>query len=264
MKFKLIALDVDGTLLDDHHRLSEATITSVRRANEAGSTIVLCTGRGPSGALPVFAELGLSGQLITHNGSATISSEGPSVVHQFPMEMADIMPLIEYCRAKDVHFDVNSALQLYVEAMTPVVEEMYRNFFVDPVVLKDITEITETVVKFTAFGTKEEMDRVEADWNEMKIKGRMIRSGEYFIDVMHNDSSKGNALKALADGMNIPAENILAIGNYFNDIDMLEFAGFGIAMDNSPDAVKRAADAVTKSNNEDGVHSALLQYCLKD
>ncbi len=63
--------------------------------------------------------------------------------------------------------------------------------------------------------------------------------------------------------MGIPRERVLAIGNYFNDIDMLEFAGMGIAMENSPELVKKSADAVTGSNNEDGVHQALTRYCLE-
>ena len=79
---------------------------------------------------------------------------------------------------------------------------------------------------------------------------------------MHSQASKGNALKQLAAKRGYRPDEVLAIGNYFNDITMLTYAGMGIAMDNSPVEVKAAANAVTASNNEDGVHEALVKYCL--
>jgi len=91
----------------------------------------------------------------------------------------------------------------------------------------------------------------------------MLRSGDFFIDLMHKDASKGAALQKLAEKRGIPAENVMAIGNYYNDITMLTYAGLGVAMDNSPLDVKAAADAVTASNNEEGVKRALEKYCLE-
>ncbi|MNN14057.1 Sugar phosphatase YidA [compost metagenome] len=106
------------------------------------------------------------------------------------------------------------------------------------------------------------MNQVEADWNLWTHELNMLRSGDYFIDLMHPEASKGNALKQLAEQRGIPAEQIMAIGNFYNDITMLTFAGLGIAMDNSPIEVKAAAQDVTASNNEEGVRVALEKYCL--
>lgn len=101
-----------------------------------------------------------------------------------------------------------------------------------------------------------------AEWSEWPQKLNMLRSGDFFIDLMHKDASKGAALQKLAEKRGIPAENVMAIGNYYNDLTMLTFAGLGVAMDNSPQEVKDAADAVTASNNEEGVKLALEKYCL--
>ncbi|MNR51961.1 Sugar phosphatase YidA [compost metagenome] len=90
----------------------------------------------------------------------------------------------------------------------------------------------------------------------------MIRSGDLFIDVMSPEANKGNALKALAATLEVDPEVIMAIGNYYNDLEMMAFAGLGIAVENSPDGVKEAADAVTSSNNDEGVHEAIRKYCF--
>lgn len=79
---------------------------------------------------------------------------------------------------------------------------------------------------------------------------------------MHPEASKGNALKNLAVQLGIPQEEVLSIGNYYNDISMLTYAGLGVAMDNSPLEVKAAANAVTGTNNDSGVRDALVKYCL--
>ena len=88
----------------------------------------------------------------------------------------------------------------------------------------------------------------------------IVRSGEYFIDIMKEGTTKGKALAMLANHLNVKPKDVVAIGNYYNDLDMLQYAGLGIAMDNSPEDVKAAADVVTLSNNEDGVRLALEKW----
>ncbi len=114
----------------------------------------------------------------------------------------------------------------------------------------------------TAFDYADVLDKVHEEIGKWTPEFNILRSGEYFLDLMHPDASKGNALKQLAERRGVRPEEVLAIGNYYNDITMLTFAGMGIAMDNSPLEVKAAANEVTASNNEDGVHAALLKYCL--
>lgn len=130
MNYQLIALDVDGTLLNDQYRLTEPVKETIRKVHEAGCTIVLCTGRSPISSIPVMEELGLRGKLITHNGAATVSSEDRSVLYLFfPFDMEEILPMVEYCRKHEVHFDVNSAFTMYVESLQSGTKEMYDKFF---------------------------------------------------------------------------------------------------------------------------------------
>lgn len=267
MDFDIIALDVDGTLINDQFELTEGNKEAVRKAHKLGAKIVLCTGRGPASTLPLLKELELEGYSINHNGAATIHSRGseePVLVHEFAFSVNQIELLVRYCREHGVHFDVSTAFHMYVEKLTEEEKTVYEKFFLTPELYEDVLKLEIPLVKFTLAGEVAQVDRIEKEWTESRIYGdlTMMRSGEFFIDVMHTDASKGNALKALAERWDVPPERIMAIGNYFNDLEMLAYAGFGVAMDNSPDAVKKAARVVTGSNNEDGVREALMKYVL--
>ncbi|CAM3515596.1 Cof-type HAD-IIB family hydrolase [Marinicrinis lubricantis] len=261
MTYKLIALDVDGTLITDDHRLTEPTRLMLQKLHREGRTIVLCTGRGPMSALPILEQLGFGSVLITHNGALTLSSEGPTTIHQFSFRYEDIRPIIDYCRQKGIHFDINTAFEMYVEQMPENAEEMYGKYFAMPQMAEHLDDmINEEWVKFTAFGPPEEMDRMEADLRRLYpelARLRMIRSGVSFIDMMHKEATKGKALAQYCKSADVKPEEVVAFGNYYNDVEMLQFAGLSYAVDNAPEEVKLAADRVTLSNNDDGVFAAL-------
>ncbi|MDO7905988.1 Cof-type HAD-IIB family hydrolase [Paenibacillus sp. JX-17] len=266
MTYRLIALDVDGTLLNDEHQLSEQNRNTILEAAKQGAEIVLCTGRGPGNSIPFMEELGLKGYVISHNGAATVDVVTREIVHQFPLDPLALDPYTEYCREHGIHFDVNTAFGLYVDqpqGLKLEVRSMYEAFLMEPLQLPGWLDFEEPVVKFTAFGSMDELDRVYADWSLWTQSVNMLRSGDFFIDLMHKEASKGAALKQLAERRGFKQEEVLAIGNYYNDLSMITFAGKGIAMSNSPEEVKAAADEVTGSNNEDGVHQAILKHVLQ-
>jgi len=264
MKYKLIALDVDGTLLTDDHVLTPGTIEVIKQIAEQGTELVLCTGRAPMSCIPYMEQMGLDGYAITHNGAATVSIKDNKVVHHFELRSEGLEPYIKYCEQNLVHYDLNTTFELYVKGAAGLDQEaldMYRKFLIEP---KDLTArpTDDPFVKMTLSGLTPVMDKIMEDWSTWTHEFNVLRSGDYFIDLMHKESSKGSALKYLAEMRGIPAENVLAIGNYYNDLTMLEYAGLGIAMDNSPQEVKDVADVMTASNNEEGVKLALQKYCL--
>lgn len=262
MSYKLIALDVDGTLITDDHVLTEATREAVREAAAQGIIVVLCTGRGPVSAQPIYEQLGAGGIMITHNGATVIDIATRQVMNDFRIEFADLKSLVDYCRGKGIHYDLCTPFDIYVEHLTDEEKAMYERFSQVPTVISDFMLVDEPTVKFTLSGPEPQMDQVEADWASIGCPLRPIRSGLYFIDIINPEATKGHALKQVCRDLGIPREEVMAIGNYFNDIEMLEWAGLGIAMANSPEAVKQSADAETVSNNEDGVALALRRYLL--
>lgn len=263
MNYRLIALDVDGTLLNDDHELTPRVRQAVRAAAEQGSEIVLATGRGTVSALPVLAELGLKGTVITHNGASVVDSQTREVLYQTPIshELADRYAI--YLREREIHFDMNTALELYVEGMSKDTEEMYHKLLAHPVRREKELGFPEGMLKMSIYAPKQVLDDLERDWLEWQHELQAVRSGDYFMDVQHLHATKGKALEKLAALRGIPREQILALGNYYNDIGMLAYAGWGVAMDNSPLEVKAEADEVTVSNNEDGVAVVLGQHVLK-
>ncbi|MEF2965507.1 Cof-type HAD-IIB family hydrolase [Paenibacillus sp. M1] len=267
MKYKLIALDVDGTLLNDNHELTAGTAETIKEIAGQGTEFVLCTGRAPRSSLPFMREMGLDGYIITHNGAATVNVQTEEIVHEFAMDPRGLERFIDYCRENGVHYDINTTFSLYVPGASSLDEEaldMYKLYLIVPEDLPEWSEFNEPIVKMTVTAEKEELDRIQAEWSLWPQEDfNILRSGDFFIDIMHKDASKGAALKKLAEKRGIPAEEVMAIGNYYNDLTMLTFAGLGVAMDNSPLEVKAAANAVTASNNEEGVKLALQKYCLE-
>ncbi|WP_054940043.1 Cof-type HAD-IIB family hydrolase [Paenibacillus ihuae] len=265
MKYKLIALDVDGTLLNDDHHLSRQNKEAIAEVTQKGGQIVLCTGRSPQNSIPFMEELGLSGYVLGHNGGATVSVSDRKVLDQYGMDGRGLDPYIEYCRTYNIHFDVSTAFEMYVDNADNLTKEahfMYEHFRIVPASLPAWEEFREPIVKFTVFTQADILDEAMREWGTWTQQYNLQRSGEFFADFMHQDASKGNALKNLAARLGIQREEVLSIGNYYNDISMLTYAGLGIAMENSPLEVKAAADAVTGTNNEHGVRDALLKYCL--
>jgi Cof subfamily protein (haloacid dehalogenase superfamily) len=262
MKYKLIALDVDGTLLNDEYVLTEKTKYAVKRVHDAGAQIVLCTGRSPQNTIPLLTELGLEGIVITHNGAATVQSKDRSILHEVAFRPEEINPFIKYCREYKAHFALCSSLELYVEEFNEETKAMYDKFMIEPIMTKDASMLEIAMVKLSVYNEDSVMDRIEAEWRAMNSPLSIIRSGHRFIDIMHAEASKGHALRRLAEDAGIKQEEVMAIGNYYNDSEMITYAGLGIAMDNSPELVKLQANEITSSNNEDGVYQAIMKFCF--
>ncbi|MGG4033330.1 Cof-type HAD-IIB family hydrolase [Paenibacillus cisolokensis] len=260
LHYDIIALDVDGTLLTDDHKLTQGTCEAIREAARRGAEIVLCTGRGPGGAIPVLEEIGLEGTIITHNGGATVETAKRKVIHQYTLREEQLQVFVDYCRRHELHFDISTAFEVLVERLTPEIEEIYGQFHIRPTLRQPGAALPGEPVKMTVSGPKDMIDEVERDWNGWNHELQWIRSGEYFIDVQHRYATKGRALEQLARIRGVDRRRIMAIGNYYNDIGMLEMAGLGVAVANAPEAVKSSADVVTSSNAEEGVMRALLEY----
>lgn len=262
---KLLALDVDGTLLRDDHSLSEVNIASVRKVVDSGIEVVLCTGRGAPSALPVFQQMGLSGTIISHNGAATVHGDALEVQQQIEIDPSIYKELLVMLRNSQLFFDVSTATSLFVEKLIPDAKKMYDLYEVEPEFITDFSCLKESIVKVTVY----EPDPAKLDMFEQSLSIilpngiTMVRSGIYFIDFMVPSVNKGIALAHYAKSKGYTPEQVVAIGNYNNDIEMLQYAGIGIAVSNSTQDVLGVADFVVASNNEDGVSDAIKLYVLE-
>lgn len=260
--FDLIAIDVDGTLLNDDEQVSTRTREALHAAQQAGVEIVLCTGRGPTNTFPVLEQLQMTGTIITHNGAATVDARSREVIHHFALQNEHLQPYIDYCQREKCHFDLNTTFELMTESVSAEVAAMYDAYHVTPIIAPFTQPLPTGLLKMTLFGTEKEMDKVELDWQTWSHPLAYIRSGVQFIDVQHPQASKGHALQQLVQMRGYQQQRVMAIGNYYNDIGMLQYAAVGVAVDNSPVGVKEVAQVITRSNNDDGVAHAIEQYVL--
>lgn len=270
MTIKLITIDIDGTLIRDDLTLSRDTVNTIKKVMENNIAITLCTGR-PHVAAEHFADLlGIGGFQISQNGAYIKHSISKEIL------LHDTLP-------KDVAGDINKLCRqdfrlclslLYGDCCYYEKHDdfaMHVNLdvnFVTPIKVKDINETIaekeQEPTKILITGEEGILDDFMSLLEKLYAgQVNILKSGARYLDVINRKSSKGRALKILSEKLGINRDEIMAIGDNFNDLDMLEFAGIGVAMGNAPEKVKRKADFVAPSNNEDGVAYALKSLILK-
>lgn len=257
LKYKLVALDVDGTLLNGDGILTQKTIDTVQKVYKMGVHVVISTGRSLNQTRPILDELGIEGILISHNGATTIRTDNKEILHEFSYDIEEVADIVKYCRKHDIHFSICTAFEFYIERIDAYQTELYKKHHLVPTMHDDVLGLTEKVMKFTV----DDQQKIDG-WREIDLKNLRKISDGFFQDIIHPQAHKASALEKVLNKLNIDQSEIIAIGDFYNDIEMLEYAGLGIAMGNAPDDLKAIADVVTKSNNEDGVCYALENYLL--
>jgi len=259
-KVQLLALDVDGTLIDDRFQLlprTRALLTWL--VHEAGKKVCLCSGRNPAGVLPYMEMIRGEGPLVVHNGAFNYHHPGGDTYALYGYPVQDFLDVIETLKQRNLLFDVNTPYDLYVQEVRPELAPLYAAYFAKPKVIDDWRRLRDPIVKLSVLVPSEELDAIHAELAErFGDRFRVVKSGETYIDFVHPEANKGNGLRAALQDFGFSSAEVLAIGNYYNDLEMLSFAGVGVAMGNSPPEVKERADYVTRSNNEEGVYVALV------
>ena len=273
---RLIAIDIDGTLLDPRFQVSEANLTALNRAHESGIEIVLATGRRHEFALPVAQSLGFPVTMISSNGAVTRSSAGELFhLDRLPLETARqlVAHMAEFRRYLVLTFDrpLKGALALETteELATSIQRWIEKNMqyieFVTPIE----SALTEAPIQAMFCGTVRKMQAAEAHLLSNKylmsrvtaLKTQYDERDFCMIDILNAECSKGHALRRWTEHHGIERESVMAIGDNFNDIEMLEFAGLPVVMGNAADELKSNGWMVTRGNDESGVAYAVEQ-CL--
>jgi len=269
MAIKLIAIDMDGTLLNPQHEVTPGVKRAIQAARDKGVAIVLATGRPFIGIQRYLEELDLQheGQYcITNNGALVQQAATGDCVAESTLNYDDYLYVEKLARELGVHFQALTKSLLF----TPN---------------KDISEYTVHEASLTGMPLRyravEEMDKSATFPKVMMIdppekldeaitripqeahdRYTIMKSSPYFLEILSKDVNKGAGVKALAERLGLSRDEVMAIGDQENDLAMLEFAGTGVAMGNGIDAVKAAAQFVTKTNTEDGVAHAIEKFAL--
>ena len=243
---KILALDMDGTLLNSKKEIPQAHIEAIRQAIEKGVKLVLCTGRPLVGVKPYYDKLGLAQEneyVIVDNGCATHQTSDWSLVDWQELSGQDIRYLYSLSENSPVQltlFDEEHYFVVGEKASSYVVNDASLVFTIPTEIsLEEACSGQYRMFQAMFLGSQEQVDAFEADFGQ-----------EIF------------ALERLAKQLDVNPQEIMAIGDANNDIEMLEYAGLGVAMGNASDHVKSLADAVTDSCEENGVATAIEKFIL--
>ena len=268
---RLLAVDIDGTLLGADFRISDTDLAALRRAHKLGIEVVLVTGRRHTFALPVAAQIGFDLWLISSNGAVTRSSGG-ELFHRDLLPADTARRLCTYMHAfrgsTVVTFDKEEKGALAIERFDELTGsiarwiEKNRAFIATVVPLEDVFVTDPIQVMFC--GPVARMQ--EAEWhlaaggfeNEVTVLKTQYDARDLtIIDVLNYACSKGHALRRWAEHRAIPPAEIMAIGDNFNDVEMLKYAGIPVIMGNACPELKQNGWRETASNLESGVAAAL-------
>lgn len=275
-EIKLLAIDIDGTLLNPQREITPRVEAAIRKAREAGIVVTLATGRRYRNTRQLAAQLGLDIPLILCDGSLVVEHPSDTVLHVNPLQ-ADVAQQV-------VDLLLKHQLQPIVHHINGKVEEtwtgpeeydnhwvgIYLSSFSDTLVRRfpfpslcagrpDPLRVVVFASEEIVFGLTKEIATLPVSWDA-------IKRGNYDtaeLAIMRSDCSKASGLRALANLLGIPLEQTMAIGDNTNDLAMLKAVGWGVAMGHASEAVKAGANAVTASNTEDGAALAIERYALR-
>lgn len=262
--YKLIAIDVDDTLITDDKVVTEGTKRALEQAIAQGAHVTLATGRMYASARKIAMQTGLNVPLITYQGSLIKNIMDGEVLYECAVPDEAARKLFKYCEEKNLH------LQLYVDDVLYAKEEndkliAYAGLSNIPYIVEPDLEklLAMPSTKMLMIDTPERLDELAPEIRE--LLGDIVhitKSKPHFLEVTHRDGTKGNALRFLANHFDCTIEETIGIGDSWNDHDLIETAGLGVAMANSVPSLKKIADYITLSNNEEGVRHVIEKFVL--
>ncbi len=265
MDIKLVALDLDETLLNKSLIVSPRTREAIAQAIAKGVTVTVATGRMYSSALIYAKQLGLDVPLITYNGGLIRRVQSGETLYHMPVDEQVAQEVLALFRENSWYIQSYVDDILYVAEHNETSRYYERMTGIKAVALGDaFYTMAGAPTKMLALTGEDKMGEIES-----KIRSAfgdrlcIARSKATYLEMTHPDVNKGHALAFLAEKLHITREQVMAVGDSQNDLDMIQYAGWGVAMDNAAANVKAAAQAVTGHHDADGVAEAIEKFVLK-
>lgn len=272
-RFRALFLDLDGTLVDYQERVSPGTLRAIQAARARGCTVVCCTGRTSYTALPIAEQIAPPlGYAVVSNGGVVLHLETREVL------LREVMPIPLALEIARTIVDLGGEPYIYEDAISPHVDfsrVLYHpelpvgnwakppRYRPHPTLLDDLPF---TPVSVSTFGTPERMQPFITRLRERLPAGvSVIESGTMYnwgVEIYIEGVSKQQGAATLAAHLGIAREETIAVGDHRNDLDMIEWAGIGVAMGNALPEVKAAADWITGTVTEDGVAQVIERFVL--
>lgn len=280
MKYKLLCLDMDGTVLNDEKKVSEENLKAIKKAHALGIKIAICTGRLFANAR-VYADMfGIEAPIIASNGAyirdkgsddviykCVLGKEKASTLYSIVEKYGFVMFFNE-CDAVISSKKFDDDKNIYVKMNKELPEDRRVKLLYTEDMLETIRSEGDEILKCicideNAIKTKNYEKLQEAREKVLKVGGFEIASSfRNNFEVMCKGVSKGRAAKVLADFYGISKHEVMCIGDNENDLSMIEYAGMGVAMGNAEESVKKVANYITSTNNNSGVAKAINKFII--
>ena len=272
MGYKMICIDMDGTLLGKGRKISKENKEVIEKIHKKGIEIVVTTGRIYNNAAYYSHFLGVESPVIAANGAIVREKHTDKIIYENPIETKECIKLVEMLYKMKFYFHFYTLDGIYCsDKLTKSLTKIYMtkqigydNLKINYQVIKNIDEWKKffektngKITKCIAFSLNP--DKIKSLKKELNKLEDLVYfgAGSRSVEINNKGVSKGNAVKALADYYGFKREEIVCIGDNENDISMIEYAGFGVAMGNAIKEVKDLADYITATNKEDGVAKAI-------
>jgi Cof subfamily protein (haloacid dehalogenase superfamily) len=269
MKYKLLVLDVDGTLLNEEKKITPRTKLALLKMQHLGVQIVLASGRPTFGLMPLAIELGLDkngGYILSYNGGQIINIQTNELLFEKRID-PDMLPYLER-KARKNEFPIFTYHQDTILTTHPANERIRREAELNGMKVKAVAEFADAIdfspCKCMLVGEDAEaLTDLETHWKK-RLAGSLdvFQSEPYFLEIVPQHIDKANTLSWLMEKLNIDAHEIIVVGDGVCDVGMIQIAGLGVAMGNAQESVKACADYVTDSNEEDGVALVVETHIL--
>lgn len=268
MKYKMLVLDIDGTLTNSEKQITDNTLSYINKIQELGVYIVLATGRPTPGVQPIAHELLMDqfgGYILSFNGGKIINCKTNETIYEKVIEAKDVKRLYDLARANDVNiisYENNNVIMeiehdQYAEIESRIVHmpikkvdsfRDYINFPVNKCIMTGDGDYLAGVEKIVQGAIGSELS--------------VYRSEPYFLEIMPQHIDKAQSIGRLIEKLGISKDEVIACGDGFNDLSMIKYAGLGVAMENAQDIVKENADYITLSNDNEGIVHVINEFML--
>lgn len=262
---RLVAVDLDGTLLNDSKQVSPQTAGAMSGLMARGVKLVIASARPPRSVRHIYRTLGLDTWQINYNGALIWDEPGRQAVFHRPMNSRIVRQVIDISR--DMYDEVLVTCEIMDRWFTDRVDEKFNTEtgkLFKPDVIAPIDEFcTQPITKLLLLGAPWMILRLEPMLTQRFGESfTLVQTDDHMLQIMDKRVSKAVALEKVARHYRVPMDQVMAIGDAPNDVGMLQSAGVAIAMDNASEVVKEVADWVAPSNNDHGVYAALRRYGL--
>lgn len=266
--YKLIALDIDGTLLNSDKKISNENKAAIAAARAKGVHVVLVSGRPTSGMLGSLKELDMMSDddyVLSFNASVVQRVKSKTIIRSQILTGKEAKQLAKLAQQLNVHIHAFSHTKGLI---TPALNDQTNKeskINGEPITVMDFDALADDDVIFKVMLVHHEAQLTAAIKQlpaALYEQFTIVQSAPYFLEFLNKQSNKGIGVKALADHLSIPAEQVICMGDAGNDYHMIQYAGLGVAMGNATDDIKAIANHITVSNDEHGVARVIEEFVL--